>query len=134
MLRNRRPSQLFSSQLTQADADRFEHALGESTGQQVWESLSVLVALRCWRSLWRESRMILHVRGDSVAMLTVVLKLKPAQSAEMGLIAREVALELAESPFSLTGCRQCAGGCLVTQVGSTISAEVVAAVTVGCGS
>ena len=29
----------------------------------------------------------------------MVLKLKPAQSVEMGLVAREMALELAESPF-----------------------------------
>ena len=49
--------------------------------------------------MWTERRMILHVRGDSVAMLTVVLKMKPTASTAMGLIAREVALDVAESAF-----------------------------------
>ena len=37
------------------------------------------------------------MRGDSLAMLTVVLKLKAATSAALGLIAREIAIDLAES-------------------------------------
>ena len=52
-----------------------------------------------WRREWTERRLTLRVRGDSVAMLTVVLKLKAATNAALGIIAREIALDLAESPF-----------------------------------
>ena len=87
----------FADRLTGEDAERFQHAIGDAAGQQTWETLAALVALRLWKDRWVDKRVSIKVRGDSVAMLTVVLKLKAAASAALGLIAREIAIDLAES-------------------------------------
>ena len=58
------------------------------------------MALRVWKQVWQQRRTVITVRGDSVAMLTVVLKLKPTDAPSLGLIARELALDLAEATFA----------------------------------
>ena len=86
----------FSSPLSDVDFQILGHTIGEASGQQVWESLSALVALRAWKSYWTKDRTKLLMRGDSVTMLTMVLCLKPSRSPGLGLLARELALDLAE--------------------------------------
>ena len=90
---------IFSSGLTREDSKHLGHELGEASGQQCWESLCALVALRVWRKHWDSRRVKLLIRGDSVAMLTLVLRMKPSQSPGMGLIARELALDIAENVY-----------------------------------
>ena len=74
--------------------------LGRSTvsleGQQLWEALSVLVALRLWAPYWNRKRVRLRVRGDNVSSLMMVVKMKSAGEGT-GLIAREMALDIAET-------------------------------------
>ena len=89
----------FSSPLSDVDSQILGHTIGEASGQQVWESLSALVALRAWKGYWTKGRAKLLVRGDSVAMLTMVLRLKPSHSPGLGLLARELALDLAEGVY-----------------------------------
>ena len=89
----------FASELSIEDFERFGHRRGQAAGQQTWECLAALVALRCWTKFWRNHRVRLTVRGDSVAMLTMLCKLKPSASQPLGLIAREVALDIAEATF-----------------------------------
>ena len=45
---------------------------GDSKGQQVWESLNVLIALRQWRPFWMQRRIRLHVRADNTGALALV--------------------------------------------------------------
>ena len=54
----------FSSSLSDLDSQIFGHSIGEASGQQVWESLSALVALRAWKGYWSKIRTKLLVRGD----------------------------------------------------------------------
>ena len=69
-------------------------------GQQVWECLAILVAIRMWSHLWAQDRMILRIRGDNVGALTLLVKLRPpAKNPAMGIIARELALNLAQLSF-----------------------------------
>jgi len=69
-------------------------------GQQVWECLAILVAIRLWAHLWAQDRMILRVRGDNIGALTLLVKLRPpTKSPAMGIIARELALDLAQLSF-----------------------------------
>ena len=90
----------FSDIWREEDLARFEQVLGDSKGQQVWESLCALVALRGWSHHWKGKRVVLMVRGDSVAMLTLLLKMRPkADKVNLGLIARELALDVAEGVF-----------------------------------
>ena len=71
----------FASPLTEADLKRFDLKLGDPAGQQVWESLGALAALRLWAPRWQNRRVRLTVKGDSIAMLTTVPHMK-AESLE----------------------------------------------------
>ena len=88
------------SPLDRHDVDLLGHPIGEACGQQVWETLCALVALRAWKAHWKESRFNLLIRGDSVTMLTVVLDMRPSSSSPgLGLLAREMALGSAEGCY-----------------------------------
>ena len=85
----------FADPLSDEDVRRFKFKRGDSRGQQTWEALSLLVALRMWAGIWRGKRITLTVKSDSVSALTILLKFK--SDGEMpGLIAREIALDVAE--------------------------------------
>ena len=71
---------------------------GGSEGQQCWEALVVLAALRLWSSMWRERRITLEVKGDSVTALTMLINMK-ADGWGTSVIAREVALDIAEALY-----------------------------------
>jgi len=81
-----------------SDTDLEIHSLerGSHRGQQCLEGLATLVALRVWAHHWREKRMLLRVRGDSITALTMLLEMR-ASGPTMGLIAREIALDVADA-------------------------------------
>ena len=60
----------------------------------------MLVALRLWADTWLRGRVRVRVRGDSVAMLTAVMHMKAAAGGSTILIAREIALDVAESAYA----------------------------------
>ena len=65
-----------------------------SKDQQAAKALAILVALRQWAPLWRDQGIRLQLRTDNVAALTTLIKMQPLSSA-LGIIARELALEVA---------------------------------------
>ena len=71
---------------------------GDCKGQQVWEALSVLVALRLWAPLWQHRRMRLRIRSDNMTALAMVEQLKGKGHA-LGTIAREMALDIADASY-----------------------------------
>ena len=89
------PWAFFSEQLTALDHERFGYARGDAAGQQTWEALAVLVALRMWSPLWRKKRVVLTVKSDSV---TILVRFKTA-GVMPSLIAREIALDVAECVY-----------------------------------
>ncbi len=74
------------------------HPQGDASGQQTWEALSLLVSLRCWAQQWKQQRIRLEARGDSISALTIMLKLK-SKGRGPTIVAREVSLELADCSF-----------------------------------
>ena len=88
----------FSSPVTSHDTDLYKFDAGSHLGQQVWEALAILVALRLWAVFVRDKRMIIKVRGDNIGSLTLLIKLRPSSPAQ-GIVAREIALDLAEAAF-----------------------------------
>eukprot|EP00972_Heterocapsa_arctica_P112821 16433982-Heterocapsa_arctica.AAC.1 len=72
--------------------------MGTPQGQQAFEALGLLVAMRLWKSMWQQRRVRLAVRNDNVGALTAVAKMK-AHSASLSLCARELALDLADGTF-----------------------------------
>ena len=95
------PTAWFASELTHHDFEIFGHESGSSSGQQTWECLAVLVALRLWSEEWRRERVVLEVRGDSVAALTMAMCMKAGGSGP-GMVSRELALLIGEATFRPT--------------------------------
>ena len=77
---------------------RFGFSRGDAAGQQTWEALIGLVALRAWKQFWFRSGVKLRVRSDNMSALTLLLSLR-VRGSGLNLIAREVALELGDCVF-----------------------------------
>ena len=101
-------TEYFDDLITEDDQQRLRATAGDSTGQQVWEALAVLCALRLWSDRWREKRVQLRVTGDSVSALILVVKMK-ARGEGTSLIARELALDVAESLYEPSVCTHIPG-------------------------
>ena len=88
----------FADAISTHDVEIFNVSAGTCEGQQVWEALAILQALRVWKHFWRTTRARLEVRADNVAALTLVMKMK-AKGDGMNLIARELALDIGSAAF-----------------------------------
>ena len=86
----------FASPLTHLDEQTFHHDIGADSGQQVWEALCILVALRVWKSKWATQQCTLTVKSDNISALVMASRLKITSSK---LISQEIALELSEAAF-----------------------------------
>ena len=94
-------SSYFSSQITDMDRQILSlHENPSSRDQQVLEGLALLVALRQWAPYWKNRRVVLSVRTDNIATLTMACKMQP-HSDQMAIIARELALDIYAAPASL---------------------------------
>ena len=81
---------------------------GEARDQQVLEALALLVALREWASHWTNRRVQLSVRSDNMAALAMVCRMQP-HSEQMGIVAREMALDICQSSISPDECSHIPG-------------------------
>ena len=95
--------QYFTSPISVADLAKYGYAIGDASGQQLWEALAILVAVDLWASYWSQQRVILKVKGDNVAALVLLIKMRPKTDADgtpkMAIIARELALRLVDLSF-----------------------------------
>ena len=80
------------------DIRRFGYAVGDCAGQQCWESLSIMVALRLWGPALQAMRYSIKVKSDSVVGLVMAGKLK-ARGPATNQIAREVAMDIGASLY-----------------------------------
>ena len=62
----------FSDDICAEDVLRFGHGIGDSKGQQTWECLVTLVALRLWMPAYRNVRIRLRVRSDSTTAVQLL--------------------------------------------------------------
>ncbi len=95
---NGRPKEYLAETISTDDSNIFQFAVGDCKGQQTWEALCILIALRAWSRAWRDLRFSLRVRSDSVSALTMVLKCKSAGRGS-ALIAAELALDIAHTCY-----------------------------------
>ena len=91
--------EFFHQLVSEEDARILNIPLGSCEAQQGMESFGLLVALRLWRRFWHNRRVILTVRSDSVAGLTVVLKFRSSGEAP-SLVARELAIDMARTTYT----------------------------------
>ena len=74
------PEEYFAIAITSSDERILKMKKGDEDGQQIWESLVLLIAIRHWCHRWREARVTLQLESDNVAALTLAPQLK-AQGA-----------------------------------------------------
>ena len=79
-----------------------------SEGQQVWEGLVLLAALRVWRHHWQDKRVSLQVKSDSVSALILVVKMKTS-GVGTSILAREMALDIADALYEPSVCEHIPG-------------------------
>jgi len=91
--------EFFSDRITDEDLAIHSIQRGDHRAQQCLEGLATLVALRTWSRFWTNQRVFLHVRGDSITALTMLLEMRAAGTTMM-VIAREIALDISESVYS----------------------------------
>ena len=70
---------------------------GSADGQQMWECLSILVALRIWWSYWADRKAIVTIRGDNIAALTLGARLKI--TGPCNIIGREISMLYVETAY-----------------------------------
>ena len=71
--------------------------IGDSRGQQCWECLTVLVAIRAFAPIWLQIKTSIKLRSDNMSALTLVAKLKC--TGHSNLIAREVVMIYGKAAF-----------------------------------
>ena len=83
----------FTEELSSSDLSIFEQEMGNPAGQQIWEALAILTALKTWSKHFASGRVKVQVRGDSVTSLSLASKLS-SKSASLNAIGAEISLML----------------------------------------
>ena len=84
------PVQYLSSPLSHHNATIHRKKLGDSSGQQVWESLTALVALTVWFPVWSDRRWCSTIKSDNTSAFTLAGSLNA--NTYLGLIAKQISL------------------------------------------
>ena len=83
----------FAIPIADDDQEILQTPSGDCKGQQVWEALAGLVALRLWSPHWQHFPVVLQVRNDNMGALTLFSTIRGISTA-LSIIAREFALDL----------------------------------------
>ena len=95
------PTEYFADVITDLDcANLLIEDRSGSRGQQAFEALALLVAIRQWLPARREARIVVTLRGDNIAALYAVTKMQP-KSNSLGVVARELALDLSQASYAI---------------------------------
>ena len=86
----------FSSPVSSADEQIHGLKRGDEKGQQVWEALCLLMALRLWTKFWTDKKLNITLKSDNMAALILVARMKSNASP---LIAKEVAYAMSRAAF-----------------------------------
>ena len=86
----------FSSPLSRHDQSIHRRRIGSHTGQQTWECLAFLVALKVWLYFWADRKISVVVRSDNLGALFMGAQMRSKASP---IILRGVALVYTESSF-----------------------------------
>ena len=92
------PRYYFYDAISAFDQDILGVRAGTPDGQQRWECLAALVALRLWKHIWEDERVQLHVRADNVTTLTMLRNLR-VKGKGLNTLAQEAALDVATASY-----------------------------------
>ena len=108
LIRDTTVEEYLTDAISSHDERTFGLRAGDEDGQQLWEALSMLVALRTWRHVWATGRCNLSVEGDSMTALYMLVDIKTRSDINV-LIGREIALELGSATHRPDQVRQIPG-------------------------
>ena len=86
----------FRRPFTRHDQRIHRRRIGSAKGQQTWECLCFLVALRVWQHYWAGRRLTITIRSDNVGALFMGAQMHSKASP---VISKEVALLYSETSF-----------------------------------
>ena len=92
--------EFFSDRIHKSDLQILKVENVGSKAQQAAEALALLVAVRLWLPQFSQERITVLVRGDNIAALQMAAKMQP-KSYALGVIAREIALDLASASYAI---------------------------------
>ena len=108
------PYQYFCDKVSELDCQMLHvEANVGSSGQQAFEALALLAAVRLWLPTFYKERVSVCLRGDNMAVLHTVAKMQP-KSKSLGVVARELALDLACASYAVDFVQHVAGVTNVT--------------------
>jgi len=90
------PVEYFHDAINDMDTEKFNYDIGSPDGQQVWESLAALIAVKLWQPHWAKRTTKLRLKGDSMTMLSLVVNLRPS-TPQLAIIGQEMALAFASA-------------------------------------
>ena len=90
----------FASHLPSELLNKFKASVGDPSFNTLWEAVALLVALRLWLPS-TDRRLSTRIKSDNVGALRTLLKLTSPSQA-MGVVAREVALDVAAGNYQIT--------------------------------
>ena len=103
------PVSYFSDVISSLDCEMLLIAENKgSAGQQAFEALGLLVAIRLWLPTFKHERITVYLRSDNLSALEMVAKMQP-KSKSLGVVARELALDLADATYALDFAQHVAG-------------------------
>ena len=104
-----KPVSYFSDVISSLDCEMLLIAENKgSAGQQAFEALGLLVAIRLWLPTFKHERVTVYLRSDNLSALEMVAKMQP-KSKSLGVVARELALDLADATYALDFAQHVAG-------------------------
>ena len=92
------PVSFFYDKVTALDEVALGHPIGSHTGQQAFETLCILIAVRVWKEHLEDYRSTFAVRIDYMGAFACFGKL-PCRGG-IAKVARELALELSDMAFT----------------------------------
>ena len=95
-----KPISFYADEISEEDVATLKVKIGDHRGQAILEFMALLIAVRLWRHLISVQQWTVTVRSDSMAALGAACKLRSPE-ARMNRVARELALDLAESKYEL---------------------------------
>ena len=100
LLQDGTPVRWYASKLQPKLLNKFKAATGDPAFNTLWEALALLVACRIWLPRCKVQRLGVRVKSDNVGALRMLLNLS-SKAANINVVARELALDLAKGNYSL---------------------------------
>ena len=98
LLKRGKPVEYFAVPIATEDILKFSIEIGSHRFQTLCENLAMLIGVRHWLGRWKDQRLVVVVRTDSMSAIGAWNK-QSSKSSAVNDIVREVALDLAEGRY-----------------------------------